>query len=125
MVNAAYYCLAAFPPHDIRDAKWMAIQDRFEKYQSPHELYQALPLSVPLKQADFIQHVKGETYKFDTGLMESVPKLEWSQLYNIKPLEGKRRRGRGQSVISGCSRPSRSKTTRSSTSEGPRVEGNE
>ena len=43
----AYYCLASFPPHDIRDAKWMAIQDRFEKYQTPQELYEALPLSFP------------------------------------------------------------------------------
>ena len=57
------------------------------KHASPRELYEALPKCVPLEKADFIQHVKGGTYKFDTVLMESVPKLEWSQLYNIKPPE--------------------------------------
>ena len=43
----AYYCLASFPPHDISDAKWMASQDRFDKYQTPAELYEALPLARP------------------------------------------------------------------------------
>ena len=39
----------------------------------------------PLEKADFVKHVKGGTYKFDRVLMESVPCLEWGQLYNIKP----------------------------------------
>ena len=86
--GASYYCLAAFPPHDIRDVKWMAVQERLEKYQSPLELFNALPTAVPMPYADFITHVKGDTYKFDVALMATVPMLEWSQLYNLKPREG-------------------------------------
>ena len=48
--KAAYYCLAVFPPHDIRDAKWMALPERLHNCVSPRELYEALPKCVPSRR---------------------------------------------------------------------------
>ena len=78
------YRLAEFPPHDIDDAKRMAVEQRFGQCSTPEELLEALPKAVPLDRGNRLTKLKEGVYSFDVPLLKSIPMMNWNQLYNIK-----------------------------------------
>lgn len=81
----AYYAIAEFPPQSFIDAKFMAIEERFSKCNTPKELLDALPVVVPMALGVLLKPTlkKGE-YQLDRTLIDTIPTLEWFQLFNLQ-----------------------------------------
>ena len=76
--------MAEFPPHDIGDDKRMMLGERFSRCNTPEELLSVLPKAAPVDRGNLLREVKEGVYKFNAPMLRGIPKLEWSQLCNLR-----------------------------------------
>ena len=83
--NIAYYAKAEFPPGTLRDVKCMAIEENFRNCVTPEELLKALPRVSPRAIGTVFRPAGPPgAFRITKSTWESLPKLEWFQLYNLK-----------------------------------------
>ena len=77
------YCLASFPDTELQDAKFMMIEERFKKVQTPEELLKEMPVVKPLTEGEALQFEKEGVYRFGQGTLQGIDTLERDQLFNF------------------------------------------
>ena len=79
----ALYCKADLPPEDMKDLKAMCVQSKLRHANTPQELLAALPTLSPQDRGTFFTETKPGVFTFTTEVCDSLPKMEWYQLYNL------------------------------------------
>ena len=85
--NVALYTRARFPPHDIQDIKFRAVEEGATKsgnVVTPESLLAAIPEAIPLSRQLLtkIEHTTG-SFTYCAEAMESLPEFNWDILYQI------------------------------------------
>ena len=79
----AMYAKADFPPQDIQDLKALCVQQKLREAKSPKELLDSLPWMKIADQTNIFTKEKDGVFRFGNDTRESLPQLEWYQLYNL------------------------------------------
>ena len=94
--NQVLYCQAELPPFDLQDAKLMKIEKDYKTHRDPESLLKALPRIEPFDQKILFTpavNMKGNLipghWKFNQDMLKGIPKLDWSQFYNLKSVPQK------------------------------------
>jgi hypothetical protein len=79
------YMKAELPPQGIMDAKFMSVEGMSGHVQTPQELYDKIKTVSPLAHVNTIAPTKNEGhFKFVGDMkMETMPSMEWEQLFNL------------------------------------------
>ena len=77
------YSKAEFPPQDIQDLKALCVEQKLRQAKSPKELLDSLPWMSVADQTHIFTKSKDGVFKFRNETRETLPQLEWYQLYNL------------------------------------------
>ena len=83
----AMYMLAPFPPNQLQDAKFMAVEQRFaEANPTPRQLLDAIPTAIPMDRGEVLPPRPGLRGCYALQA-DRLPKeqLDWNQFFNLKP----------------------------------------
>ena len=107
----SHFARAAVPTFSIQDAKAMSVERNEKAYATAEELYNAIPVVKPMDQGKFLRPMPNKEgfYKLRGEDFNTVPMLDWLQLYNIDEVKAysknKAKDGRGAAKTRPSDRP--------------------
>ena len=80
-----YYLSASFPDADMQDVKAMAVEQNIGTVDSALDVLACVIRAEPLNQEDVLKPLLNlpDSWQMDKACFESLPKLDWNQLYNL------------------------------------------